>query len=226
MEKLENSHSLSLRDRLCSYCAASSALPAKQTTGALLLAACLLYLVQALTNNNMTIIPGERIRCINEETKNCSCGISRTGRIKLSRHNVMTYLTVVSLLLAALHTVVGEDAQNGYFGVQQCKKSDKSDVTITSVYLTCDSPGAYYYGTSSYRKSFVCNEYDKANLGIDCKFLLPTRKTWTAKAWSLLCFPTERMFFVRLCTGYCRSVVLFFSFFILLFTSSLRIYLQ
>ena len=180
MEKLENSDSLSFRDAVSVrlLCAASSALPAKQTTGALLLAACLLYLVQALTNNNnMTIIPGERIRCINEETKNCSCGISRTGRIKLSRHNVMTYLTVVSLLLAVLQTVVGEDAQNGYFGVQQCKKSDKSDVTITSVYLTCDSPGAYYYGTSSYRKSFVCNEYDKANLGIDCKFLLPTRKT-------------------------------------------------
>jgi len=55
----------------------------------------------------------------------------------------------------------------GYLQVQPfCKKTM---VQVTAVYLTCDSPGAYYYGSGNYRKSVVCMSNDKANLKIECK---------------------------------------------------------
>jgi hypothetical protein len=47
-----------------------------------------------------------------------------------------------------------------------CKKTL---VRVTAVYLTCDSPGAYYYGSGSYRGSVVCMSNDKANIRVECK---------------------------------------------------------
>jgi len=37
-------------------------------------------------------------------------------------------------------------------------------VEVTDIQLTCDSPGAYYYGSGSYRKSERCKYGDKADL--------------------------------------------------------------
>jgi hypothetical protein len=42
-------------------------------------------------------------------------------------------------------------------------------IQVISVYLTCDSAGAYYYGSSSYRNSSTCKYGDKANLRAYCK---------------------------------------------------------
>ncbi|KAL7566767.1 hypothetical protein ACA910_019364 [Epithemia clementina (nom. ined.)] len=39
-------------------------------------------------------------------------------------------------------------------------------LTLTSIYLTCDSPGAYYQGSSTYRNSHVCTAGDKAQVNI------------------------------------------------------------
>lgn len=47
-----------------------------------------------------------------------------------------------------------------------CKKTN---VRVTAVYLTCDSPGAYYYGSGNYRNSLVCMSNDKVYLRIECK---------------------------------------------------------
>jgi hypothetical protein len=49
-----------------------------------------------------------------------------------------------------------------------CKKTN---VRVTAVYLTCDSPGAYYYGSGNYRNSLVCMSDDKVNLRVECKFI-------------------------------------------------------
>ena len=48
-------------------------------------------------------------------------------------------------------------------------------VTVQSMYLTCDSPGAYYYGSGSYRNSDRCKYGDKAKLIMYCKSGLPHR---------------------------------------------------
>ena len=49
-----------------------------------------------------------------------------------------------------------------------CKKTN---VRVTAVYLTCDSPGAYYYGSGNYRNSLVCMSNDKVNLRVECKLV-------------------------------------------------------
>jgi hypothetical protein len=41
---------------------------------------------------------------------------------------------------------------------------------VKSVYLTCDSPGTYYYGGTSYRKSLTCKYGDSVNLSIFCEY--------------------------------------------------------
>ena len=45
----------------------------------------------------------------------------------------------------------------------------RKSVVVTSARLTCDSPGAYYYGSKTYRGSEVCIDGDKANLKVHCK---------------------------------------------------------
>jgi hypothetical protein len=45
----------------------------------------------------------------------------------------------------------------------------KQLVTVQSVFLTCDSPAAYYYGSDTYRQSPVCMSSDRANLQVGCK---------------------------------------------------------
>jgi len=45
----------------------------------------------------------------------------------------------------------------------------RKSVVVTSARLTCDSPGAYYYGSETYRGSEVCVSGDKAHLKLRCK---------------------------------------------------------
>jgi hypothetical protein len=47
----------------------------------------------------------------------------------------------------------------------------KEFVTVQTVFLTCDSPAAYYYGSDTYRQSPVCMSSDRANLQVGCKSL-------------------------------------------------------
>ena len=56
---------------------------------------------------------------------------------------------------------------HGVLNVQ--KYCRRKDVVVTSARLTCDSPGAYYYGSKTYRGSEVCIDGDKASLKIHCK---------------------------------------------------------
>lgn len=40
-------------------------------------------------------------------------------------------------------------------------------IKVSGLWLTCDTPGAYYYGSSAYRKSQTCMSGDKANLRLE-----------------------------------------------------------
>lgn len=76
-------------------------------------------------------------------------------------------LLLVSLLASS--GIIADDQVKGSRDVQSfCKKSI---VTVSSLILTCDSPGAYYYGSSTYRNSEVCMSNDKANIKLHCKLL-------------------------------------------------------
>ena len=59
------------------------------------------------------------------------------------------------------------DQALGYRNVEPfCRRSY---IQVTGVWITCDTPGAYYYGGSAYRNSEVCMSGDKANILVDCK---------------------------------------------------------
>ena len=45
-------------------------------------------------------------------------------------------------------------------------------ISISSIHLVCDSPGAYYQGSNTYRNSATCMTGDTAKLTIDCKCTL------------------------------------------------------
>lgn len=49
---------------------------------------------------------------------------------------------------------------------------DVNIVYVNSIYLTCDSPGSYYYGSGGYRKSSRCKYGDKADMYIFCKYII------------------------------------------------------
>eukprot|EP00977_Amphora_coffeiformis_P009167 scaffold2092_cov144-Amphora_coffeaeformis.AAC.8 len=61
----------------------------------------------------------------------------------------------------------------------------RKSVVVTSARLTCDSPGAYYYGSETYRGSEVCIGGDKAHLKLRCKQKLSDRRI-VESAWSRL----------------------------------------
>ncbi|KAI2498206.1 hypothetical protein MHU86_16288 [Fragilaria crotonensis] len=46
------------------------------------------------------------------------------------------------------------------------RRCEASVVYVDRIYLTCDSPGDYYYGSGGYRKSSRCKYGDKANMYI------------------------------------------------------------
>ena len=47
-------------------------------------------------------------------------------------------------------------------------------VRVTSLVLTCDSPGAYYYGSSTYRNSDTCAAGDKARISLSRELVAPS----------------------------------------------------
>jgi hypothetical protein len=47
----------------------------------------------------------------------------------------------------------------------------RSYIQVISLQLLCDTPGAYYYGSSAYRNSEVCVSGDKAHLAFQCKWI-------------------------------------------------------
>jgi hypothetical protein len=52
------------------------------------------------------------------------------------------------------------------------RRCEASVVYVDRIYLTCDSPGDYYYGSGGYRKSSRCKYGDNANMYIFCKFYI------------------------------------------------------
>jgi hypothetical protein len=57
-------------------------------------------------------------------------------------------------------------AQYGNLEVMNCIYGP---ISVFSVYLTCDSAGSYYYGSSSYRNSSRCKYGDTAYIRTYCK---------------------------------------------------------
>jgi len=55
-------------------------------------------------------------------------------------------------------------------GLQLVRSCTGKDFDVQAVYLVCDSPGAYYRGSSSYRDSTTCIYGDKARLQLQCEF--------------------------------------------------------
>ena len=59
-------------------------------------------------------------------------------------------------------------------------------ISISSIHLVCDSPGAYYQGSNTYRNSATCMTGDTAKLTIDCKCTL------------FVCWPFQRKLLLTL----------------------------
>lgn len=54
-------------------------------------------------------------------------------------------------------------------GLQVVGSCSQEDFEVQAVFLVCDSPGAYYRGSSTYRDSTTCIYGDKARLQLQCK---------------------------------------------------------
>jgi hypothetical protein len=54
-------------------------------------------------------------------------------------------------------------------GLQLVATCSQADFVVNAVYLVCDSPGAYYRGSTTYRDSALCIYGDKARLKLECK---------------------------------------------------------
>ena len=54
-------------------------------------------------------------------------------------------------------------------GLQLVGSCSQEDFEVRAVFLVCDSPGAYYRGSSTYRDSTTCIYGDKARLQLECK---------------------------------------------------------
>ena len=54
-------------------------------------------------------------------------------------------------------------------GLQLVGSCSQEDFEVQAVFLVCDSPGAYYRGSSTYRDSTTCIYGDKARLQLQCK---------------------------------------------------------
>lgn len=72
---------------------------------------------------------------------------------------------VVALLsqsVAGEDSYAGHDDQGNYY--HQFSVCDESVAIVEELSLLCDSPGAYYYGSSKYRNSASCQAGDKAKV--------------------------------------------------------------
>lgn len=73
--------------------------------------------------------------------------------------------SIISLLALLPFFIIAQET--GKLEIMNCFK--KSPVQVSSIYLTCDSSGAYYYGKSSYRGSSTCKYGDIARIKAYCK---------------------------------------------------------
>ena len=69
-------------------------------------------------------------------------------------------------------------------GLQIVSSCSKEEFQVQAVYLLCDSPGAYYRGSSTYRDSTTCIYGDKARLQLQCK-IHPRRTSFVSFRQSL-----------------------------------------
>ena len=99
--------------------------------------------------------------------------MTRRRRRRRRRRTVVVFLWGAAFYLVY---VDAEDEQPGYLDVQPF--CNRRIVEATAVYLTCDSPGAYYYGSGAYRKSEVCMSGDRVNLEVDCTSSKKKKKSW------------------------------------------------
>lgn len=114
---------------------------------------------------------------------------SYTQRKRRRRHggNRLFFFILIQSCLFAVHA---EDSGNQDSYVSQQRQQGSQDysknhglltserycrrreIEVTKVTLTCDSPGAYYYGSKTYRNSDVCIDGDKVNLKVYCKTIV------------------------------------------------------
>jgi hypothetical protein len=71
-----------------------------------------------------------------------------------------------ALLLIPSCYATSSKQQQGEIDVNLC---DNSVIQVISMYLTCDSPGTYYYGSGGYRNSPTCKFGDNGHFSGSCK---------------------------------------------------------
>lgn len=76
----------------------------------------------------------------------------------------MNFATLIclSVLVSLANTALADDAYINKFSV-----CDSTSVVVSNITIACDSPGAYYYGSSKYRNSATCEAGDKAKMKVD-----------------------------------------------------------
>jgi hypothetical protein len=128
----------------------------------------------------------------NMDHNNSSCGmariaaatfVTRTPLRRTRRHASAAAALLATAAACLVHCASSGETSNdkmaGYHQVQTfCKRSY---IEVSGLWLTCDTPGAYYYGSTAYRNSEVCMSGDKANLVVDCtcKFSWTVDLVWT-----------------------------------------------
>lgn len=76
--------------------------------------------------------------------------------------------SIIALLALLPFFIIAQEA--GKLEIMNCLRG--SPVYVSSIYLTCDSAGAYYYGKSSYRDSATCKYDDTARIKANCKLVV------------------------------------------------------
>ena len=92
----------------------------------------------------------------------------RRKRRRIWSHRICCWTAIcLGWSLVARADTTTTDADKGSLDVQTFCKASK--IKVRKVILLCDSPGAYYYGSNTYRNSRVCMSNDKANLQLYCE---------------------------------------------------------
>jgi hypothetical protein len=108
-----------------------------------------------------------------ESARSAPVLLSKKRRMAVSRRRIpwrLAHIQMAAVVVCLALTVTGEDEnKRGSHDVEPfCRRSY---IQVTRLWLTCDTPGAYYYGSNAYRNSEVCMSGDKANLEVECKSL-------------------------------------------------------
>lgn len=76
---------------------------------------------------------------------------------------------VLASLAVTVFANAYDNEDRGYYN--QFSRCDSSIVVVEDISILCDSPGAYYYGSSKYRNSALCQAGDKAKLNVDVQIV-------------------------------------------------------